>query len=85
MARDHRGVLFLAAEAAAGLGLHDAQMAVGTQQTAHRLDDVEGTLDRAVDRDAVLLGYGDDAIGLDVDVLLVAGAVGAFDDPVRPG
>ena len=50
------------------------------EQAAHRLDDVEGTLHRAVDRDAAILRHGDHAVGLDVDVLLVAGPVGALDD-----
>ena len=55
---------------------------VVAEQALERLVHVERTLDRAVDGDAAVFGHGDDAVRLDVDVLLMSGAVRAFDDDV---
>ena len=80
---DHGRILFLAAESAAGLGLHDANVRVLAEEALECLHDIEGTLNGAVNGDAALLRNGDDTIRLDVDVLLMSRAVGAFDDHVR--
>ena len=74
------GILLLPAEPAAGLGLHHAHVLDRVaQEDGERAVDVVGALNRAVDRHAAVLGHGDDALGLDVDVLLVTGPVGALD------
>src|SRR5688572_12923095 len=44
--------------------------------------DVEWTLQRAVHRDAAILGHGDHAVRLDVQLLLVSRSVFAFNDDV---
>ena len=75
-------VVLLAAEGAAGgrLAHHDA-VAVQAQGALHRVVDVVGTLQRAEDLDAAVgARRGDDALGLEVHVLLVAGEIGALDD-----
>ena len=76
---DHRRVLLLPAEAAAGLRLDDLSLSVvEAERPPHRFVDVVGALQRAVYRDAaVLAGDGDHRLVLDVELLLVA-------DPVRP-
>src|SRR6202162_5749078 len=81
---DHRGVLFLAAEAAPRLRLDDADL-LGrkAEQHAERLVDVIRALERAVDRHAAVLRHGDGAVGLDIELLLEADTVLAFDDEVR--
>ena len=78
---DDRGVLLLAAEAAAGLGLdHDRQLVAHVERSLHRLVDVVRALQRAVDgHPAVLARDGDHRLVLDVQLLLVADAVGALD------
>ena len=83
MAGQHRRVFFLAAEPAAGFGLHDAH-AVGRQLQQHdqRLVDVVRALQRSVDGHLAVAGHGDHAVGLDVELFLVAGAVLAFDHDV---
>ena len=86
---DHRRIFFLAAEAAAGLGLHDADLVARQAEQHHqRAVHVVRALHRAVDGDAVAIvrhavaGHGDDAVGLDVELLLVPDPVLAFDDDV---
>ena len=88
VARDHRRVFFLAAESAAGLGLNDTDLLV--RQPHHDLDravHVVGTLHRSVDRDAWIhaggIGNGNDAVRLDVQLLLETDAVLAFDKKRR--
>ena len=76
---------FLSAEPTACLGLNhpDVRMC-RSEQALQRLDHVERALHRAaVNRDAAFFRHGDDAIGLDVHVLLVSGPVSSFDDDVR--
>ena len=82
--RHDRGVLLLAAEAAAGLGLDHDRLAVGQGQRAlERGMDVVGALERAVDGDAAVRARDrDHALVLDVQLLLVADPVGALDDQV---
>ena len=82
MQRDDRGVLLLAAEAAAGLRLdHDRQLVAHVQRALHGLVDVVRALQRAVDRHATILArHGDHRLVLDVQLLLVADAVRALDD-----
>jgi hypothetical protein len=84
MGGDHARILFLAAEAAARLGLDDADVLDrAAEQHLERLQDVVGTLERAIEREPRALRHGDDAVRLDVDVLLGAGRVRAFDHHVR--
>ena len=84
VAGDHRRVLLLAAEAAAGLGLDDAHFVrCETEQDGQRAMNVVGTLKRAIQRDATVLGHRDDAVRLDVQLFLMSGAVLALDDHVR--
>ena len=82
MSRDHRRIFLLAAESTAGFRLHHADICLLAEQALERLVDIEGALNGAVNRDAALLGNGDHAIRLDVDVLLMSRAVRAFDDQV---
>ncbi len=72
-----RGVVLLAAEAAARLGLGDDRLLVGKAERAlERGVDVVGTLHRAGDPDpAVRPRLGDHGLVLDVELLLVADAV----------
>ena len=79
------GILFLAAEAAAGLHLDDADLLVRqVEQRRERFVDVVRALHRAPHRHAVLrIGDGDHAVRLDVELLLRAGLVLAFDDDRR--
>ena len=77
VASEHRGVVFLAAEGAAHHGLHDAdflgRQAEGVVELGRR---EVGALDRAFDADsAVALGGHAEALGFEVELLLVAGAV----------
>ena len=87
MAGDHRRVFLLAAEAAARLRLHYAHLVIAkAEQHFQRAVDVVGTLHRAIDRDAaVRLRNGDDAVRLDVELLLMAGPILAFHDEVGGG
>ena len=83
---DDRGVVLLAAEAPARLRLDDAHLLVGKAQQPHQgLVHVVRALERAVDRHPVGGRDGDDAVRLDVDVLLAAGAVLALDHEVGLG
>ena len=82
MAGDDRRVFLLAAEAAAGLHLHDAN-ALGRQveEAGQRAVNVVGTLHRAPHRHAGFgIGDGQHAVGLDVQLLLRAGLVLSLDD-----
>ncbi len=87
MQGEHRGVLLLAAEPAAGLGLDDLGAVVVEEQRAlHRLVDVVRALERAVDRDAAIRpGHGDHRVVLDVELLLVTDPVLALDDEIGAG
>ena len=87
MQRDDRRVLLLAAEAAAGLRLHDdRQLVAHLQRPLHRLVDVVRALQRAVDGDAAVLARdGDHRLVLDVQLLLVADPVGALDHQLGGG
>ena len=82
-----RGVLLLAAEAAAGLGLDDDRLAVGERERAlERGVDVVRALERAVHGDAAVVPRdGDHPLVLDVQLLLVADPVRALDDQVGGG
>ena len=84
MPGNHRRVLFLAAEAAAGFGLHDAHFVVGqTEQHLQRAVHVVRTLHRSVHRYGVVRPrHGDDAVGLDVQLLLMTGSILALDDHI---
>ena len=84
---DDRGVLLLAPEPAAGLGLHDLRLRVAeAERPLERLVDVVRALEAAVDRDpAVLARHGDHRVVLDVQLLLVADAVRPLDDDVGFG
>ena len=83
MTRDVRRILLLAAESAAGFGLHDAH-AIGrqTEQHGQRTVHVVRALHRPVDGHAIVFGHGNHAVGLDVELLLMPGPVLAFDDDV---
>ena len=88
MTRDHRRVLFLAAESAAGFGLNDADLPVRqSQRDLHGAVHVVRTLHRSVDRDAriraVGIGHGNHPVRLDVKLLLEADAIFAFDNHRR--
>ena len=79
-----RGVLLLAAEAAARDRLHHVEPLM-PQHPRERLDDIEGALHRAEEgqaRRALCVDSvgGDHALRLDVELLLKAHAVGALDD-----
>ena len=86
VAGDHRRVLLLAAEAAAGLGLDDAHLVRReTEQDRQRAMNVVRALQRSVQRDAAVLRNRHDAVRLDVELFLMTGAVLALDDHVRLG
>ena len=84
MDRKARGVLLLAAKPAARLRLDDdAPAVIQCECPLHRRVDVVRALERSVHRDAaVRAGNGDDPLGLDVQLLLMADTVGALDDEV---
>jgi hypothetical protein len=84
---DHRGVLLLAAEASARHGLGDPHLVRRQPEDAgERLVHVVGALERAAHEDPALRrALGDHAVVLDVELLLVAAAVLALDDPVGGG
>jgi hypothetical protein len=74
----------LAAEPAAGLGLDDLGLGVvEAERPLHRLVDVVGALEAAVDRDAAVLARDrDHRVVLDVELLLVTDAVRALEDVI---
>ena len=85
MQRDHRRVLLLAPEPAAGLGLDHPRLAVvdGEPALEGRVDVVRA-LERAVDGHPAVLGrHRDHRVVLDVQLLLVADAVLALEDRGR--
>ncbi len=84
---DHGGVLLLATEAAAGLGLDDHGLVAGQRESAFEcLVDVVRALERALHRDAAVVArYGDHGLVLDVELFLVADTVGPLDDQVGLG
>ena len=75
-------IVLFAAEGSAGLGLDDAHFPVGqVEDLDERLVHVVRTLQRAPHGDAVFCApLGDDAVVLDVEMLLRAGAILAFND-----
>ena len=81
MQRDHRRVFLFAAEAAARFGLDDHRLIGRQLQGALHGDvDVVRALHRAVDGYAAIRPWdGDHGLVLDVELLLVADAVLAFD------
>ena len=92
MGADDAGEVLLAAEGAAGLGLDDAALFLGqAEDQRERVDEVVGALHGAGDGDRFQRavgraeGFGDDAVVFDVELLLRAGAVLAFDDEVGGG
>src|SRR5205823_10699311 len=73
----------LAAEAASGLRLDDAHLLRRKPQDHRKRPvNVVGALKGSVQCHAAVLGNGDDAVALDVQLLLVAAAVRALDDAV---
>ena len=86
VAGNHRRILLFPAEAAARFGLDDPDLLRReTEQHGQRAMDVVGTLQRPVQRDAAIFRNRDDAVRLDVELLLVTGAVLALDDQIRLG
>ncbi len=88
VAGDHRWIFFLSAESAAGFRLHDANtIARETEQHSQRAVHVVRTLHGSIhgDAEAVLRGDRDDAVRFDVELLLRADAIFAFDDLVGIG
>jgi hypothetical protein len=88
VAGNHRRILLLAAEAAAGFRLHDAHAVVReAEQHGQRAMDVVRALHRPVHRDAppVVGRHGNDPVGLDVELLLGADPVLALDNLVSLG
>lgn len=86
VAREHRRIILLAAESAAGRRLHDARPhRIDAEHARQRLLHVVRTLHRALhEGDAARVGgERDDALGLDVHLLLRICAVRAFDHALR--
>ncbi len=85
MARQDRGIVFLAAETAAGDDLdHRHPRVVEAEQPLQRAVHVERALHRSVDGHAAVgPRHRSDGLRLDVHLLLVADAVGALDDAMR--
>ena len=79
---EHRRVIFLAAECASGLGLNHAHFFVGKiEDRSQRFVHVKRALQRAPHGDAVFRApLRDHAVVFNVEMLLRAGAVFAFDD-----
>ncbi len=77
-----RWIVLLAAKGAAGLGLNHTHLVLGQIEDRHqRLVHVVRALQRAPHHDTALRAVlGDDAVVLNVEMLLRAGAVFAFDD-----
>ncbi len=84
VARQHRRILFLAAEAAAGFGLNDAHLVRRqVQQHDQRLVHVVRALQRSIDGHLAVARHRDHAVGLDIELFLVAGAVFPFNHAIR--
>ena len=87
---DDGGEVFFAAEGSAGFYLDDATLFFGEiEDEGEGVDEVVGALHGAADGDVedaagggVEVAFGDDAVGFDVELLLGAGGVLAFDDVV---
>ena len=84
MRGNHRGIFFLAAKAAAGFHLYDANAVFWeAKECGECLMNVIGALQRAPDRDTVIrIGACDHSLGLDVELFLRPGFVGALDDEI---
>ena len=84
MGGEHGRIFLLAAKAAAGFGLHNANTIFRQAEEADQsLVHVVGTLQRAPNRDAIRrIGLRDHALGFDVQLLLRAGFVLPFDDEI---
>ena len=84
MAGNHRRIFLFAAKTSAGFGLDDADPVIRQiEQDLQRPVHVVGTLQRPEHRDAAAGPRdGDDAVWLDVQLLLMAGPVLALDDDV---
>jgi len=78
------GIVFLAAEAAAGGGLDDAELIFGAAEgVGEGVEDIVGALHGAGDdEDAFFIEPCGHGLGFEVDVFLAAGGVGSFDDVV---
>ena len=87
MEPDHRRVLLLATEPAAGLRLDDSGLdIVHPEATLQRAVDVVRALQRAVNGHAAVVGRdGDDRVVLDVELFLVTDAVLALEHEVGGG
>jgi hypothetical protein len=87
MARDHRGIFFLAAESAAGFRLDDAQLfRWQVEKPQECFVDIVRALHRTPDRDALRRICGrDHALRLDVELLLRPGAIFPLDHEVGSG
>ena len=82
---NHRRVLLLAAETAAGLGLHDADLIARQAQQHHqRAMHIVRTLQRAVHRHpaSVIVGHRDHAVRLDVQLFLMTEAILPLDHQI---
>ncbi len=83
---DDAGEVLLAAEAAAGGGLDDVDLAfLELECGLDGLVDVVGALVRAAEGDAGGVPGGDEAVGLDIDVFLGAGLVDVLEDDLAGG
>ena len=84
---NQRWIFFLAAKAAAGFSLNDADLVFRqVKQLYERFVNVVRTLHRTPNRYAfVRIGDRNRAVVLDVELLLRAGVVFAFDDEIRAG
>ena len=86
VAANDGGEVFLAAEGSAGFGLDDAALFCGQiEDQFEGVDEIVGALHGAADEirvDPSACGLGDDAVVLDVELLLRAGAILAFYDEV---
>ncbi len=84
MAAYDAGEILLASEGSAGFGLDDAALLGGeVEDEFEGMDEIVGALHGAADRDSGFgVVLGDDAVVLDVELLLRARSVLAFDDKV---
>ena len=83
--RDERWHVFLPTERASGCGLHNAYLGQGKpEDTCDCSLNVERALHRSVNgHRPVLIGDGDRPLRLEIGVLLITGAILAFNDHVR--
>ena len=82
MAGEDGGIIFLATERAAGFSLDDAHLVFRqVEDAAQCFENVVGALQRTPHRDSVLCAVlGNDALVLDIQVFLRAGAIFTFND-----